>query len=210
MEDGGDSRSVNWVDFDGDQDLDLYVTNGHSPAQHNFFYENKGNGVFEKRTDLAFTQDGGRSDGASWGDVDNDGTHDLYVANWYNDRNLFYRKGASGYANVEEGDIGQDKGFSESCSWGDLNGDGLLDLIVTNSGNREPEANYVYLNLDGVQFQKQTDHILSQEAKRTRSVNIIDYDGDGDEDVFLPMRRGRPMICSATCWSRPAPSASRR
>ena len=88
--DGGDSRSVNWIDLDSDGDLDLFVTNGHNPGQNNFLYINKGKGSFEKVCEGALVEDGARSDGSSWGDIDGDGDLDAYVANWYNDLNLLY------------------------------------------------------------------------------------------------------------------------
>ncbi|MCA0445321.1 MAG: hypothetical protein LCH54_03735, partial [Bacteroidetes bacterium] len=37
---GGDSRSVNWFDFDRDSDLDLFISNGKKGGENNFFYLN--------------------------------------------------------------------------------------------------------------------------------------------------------------------------
>jgi hypothetical protein len=41
VNDGGDSRAVNWIDYDNDGDVDLFVTNGPQQGANNFFYENK-------------------------------------------------------------------------------------------------------------------------------------------------------------------------
>ena len=41
VNDGGDSRAVNWIDYDNDGDVDLFVTNGPPQGQNNFFYENR-------------------------------------------------------------------------------------------------------------------------------------------------------------------------
>ena len=184
--DGGDSRSVNWVDIDGDGDLDLFVTNGHSPGTNNFAYENLGNGVFDKITNSAIVQDSARSDGASWGDVDNDGDPDVFVANWYNDQNLFYiNEGDWQFRRIEKGPPGGSMGFSESCSWADANNDGWLDLFIANSGNRQPERNAFYLATDGTSFTKIFDSPLSADAAASRSPNWADVDGDGDADMFV-------------------------
>ena len=67
VSDGGDSRSVNWIDYDNDNDLDLFITNGPSGGQNNFFYEND-NGVFIKVENIAIALDNTPSDGSSWGD----------------------------------------------------------------------------------------------------------------------------------------------
>jgi hypothetical protein len=79
VHDGGDSVSSSWGDYDNDGDLDLFVTN-HT-GQDNFFYRNDGNGVFTKITSVNIVTDGGESETCVWGDYDNDGDLDLYVAN---------------------------------------------------------------------------------------------------------------------------------
>src|SRR5210317_1028821 len=55
-----------WIDYDNDNDLDLFVTNG--PDEANVLYENLGNNTIT-RTDK-FT-DIGNSQGCTWGDYDN-------------------------------------------------------------------------------------------------------------------------------------------
>jgi len=39
------SRSVNWIDYDNDNDLDLFITNGLQGGQDNMLYRND-NGTF--------------------------------------------------------------------------------------------------------------------------------------------------------------------
>ena len=42
----GDSRSVNWVDVNNDNLLDLFISNGKEGGQNNMMYINQGNGNF--------------------------------------------------------------------------------------------------------------------------------------------------------------------
>jgi len=74
----GTSFSSSWIDFDNDNDLVLYISNGS--GENNFLYRNNGDGTFEKIITGIIVNDGGFSGGASWADYDNDGFLDLLVA----------------------------------------------------------------------------------------------------------------------------------
>lgn len=69
-----------WSDYDGDGDPDLYCANDFSI---NTMLENDGNGRFIDVTERTGTADIGFGMGASFGDYDNDGDEDLYVANMF-------------------------------------------------------------------------------------------------------------------------------
>jgi len=77
--DGGHSVGGAWGDYDNDGDLDLYVTNDYN--QNNFLYSNNGDGSFTRITSGDPVNDGGRSNGATWADYNNDGWLDLFVPN---------------------------------------------------------------------------------------------------------------------------------
>ena len=67
-----------WADFDGDGDLDLYITSVYKDRK-SFLYENLGNGKFKDVTYLSATRvfNGW---GCAASDFDNDGDVDLFVA----------------------------------------------------------------------------------------------------------------------------------
>jgi hypothetical protein len=69
-----------WSDYDGDGDMDLYLANDFAP---NNLLRNQGDGTFVDVTEETGTADIGFGMGASWGDYDGDGRHDLYVTNMY-------------------------------------------------------------------------------------------------------------------------------
>jgi len=179
--DGGDSRSVNWIDYDGDGDLDLFITNGPQSGQNNFLYENN-NGTFTKITDNIITQDVKSSDGSTWGDYDNDRDPDLFVGNWWGQNNLLYNNAGNKSFILTNEKPSLEPSYSETGSWGDFNNDGFLDLYVANSdGNRK---NFLYMNNGDGRFTKILEGDIVNDAHFTRSVDWIDYDNDGDLDLY--------------------------
>ena len=180
----GDSRSVNWIDVDNDKDLDLFISNGPEVGENNFLYKNNGSGGFTAVTNDPIVQDGKPSDGATWGDYDNDGDVDCFVANWYGVNNLLYKnKGDGTFEQVTTGNLVNDGGHSETASWGDYNNDGWLDLYVTNSdGNFK---NFLYRNLQNGTFQKVSTGSPVTDGFASRSVNWTDFNKDGKLDLFV-------------------------
>lgn len=184
VEDGGDSRAVNWVDYDNDGDLDLFITNGPSRGQNNFFYINNGDGTFTKVTDIAIVNDNSPSDGSTWGDINNDGFFDLYVVNWYGVANRFYiNNGDRTFDEVTGKAINASNSYSETASWGDFDNDGLLDLYVANSGGNR--RNMLFQNDDDIQFTRITTGSHVTDGNYTRDVDWIDINGDGLLDIYV-------------------------
>jgi hypothetical protein len=180
----GDSRSVNWIDIDNDNDLDLFISNGPEAGQNNFLYKNDGLGGFTKVTNDPIVQDGKPSDGATWADFDNDGDVDCFVANWYGVNNLLYKNNGDGsFTQVLSGNLVNDGGFSETASWGDYDKDGWLDLYVTNSDGGF--KNFLYRNLQDGSFQKVTTGSPVTDAFTSRSANWTDFNMDGNLDLFV-------------------------
>lgn len=186
----GDSRSVNWVDVDGDHDFDLFISNGPEVGENNFLYINNGSGGFTLLTNDPIVQDGKPSDGATWGDYDNDGDADCFVANWHGVNNLFYKnKGNGTFEQVTTGQFVNDAGYSETASWGDYDNDGRLDLYVTNSSG--DKRNFLYHNDGNGNFTRITAGTPVNDAFLTRSVNWTDFDDDGDVDIFVTNESGQ-------------------
>ncbi len=199
VEDGGASRSVNWVDYDNDYDLDLFVSNSNGAlGRSDFLYRNEGPGgnfYFQKISSGPVVNDNGRSDGGSFGDFDNDGDLDLFVVNWYNENNMFYENnGGPGfdYTEIFPGAPTSDGGLSETCSWGDYNNDGFLDLYVTNSGNAGvARRNFLYKNNGNKTFTAITKGRHVTDVEFSRGMNWVDYDRDGDVDIFVVNEEGQ-------------------
>jgi len=211
------SVSAAWSDFDADGDLDLYVANyvdfawtNHKfcgdagrqisaychpdvyNAQPDQLYENLGDGTFVEigpRAGIDDTVDG-KGLGIVWGDYDNDGDADAYVAN-DGTRNFLYVNQGDGTF-VDESFLAgvgySEDGRTESgmgTDFGDYDGDGLLDVIVT---NLTLETNTLYRNLGESLF---TDESFASGIGEPSLMSVgfgtnwFDVDNDGDLDLFV-------------------------
>lgn len=184
VEQPSDSRSVNFIDVNNDGWEDLFISNGPSSGQHNFLYMNQGDGTFTSLTDDPIVQDGAKSDGATFADVDNDGDVDAYVVTWYGQQNFFYRNTGNGSFLLDKDSVLTTNGtYSETASWGDVDNDGWLDLFLTNSEGKSKQ-NQLFLNQNGKSF-KVHETAANQTSTLSRSVNWIDVNMDGKSDLFI-------------------------
>ena len=182
--DGGANRSANWIDYDNDGKLDLFVSRGPSAGATPYLYHNEGNGVFTKITTGPIVTASMKADGSSWGDFDNDGNVDLCVATWWNQIDfLFQNNGSGNFSFLNTNPISSFNGYSETCSWGDYNNDGLIDLFVTNSA--AASKNYMYKNLGAGNFQKIDTGLVVNEVDSSRGATWVDIDNDRDVDLFI-------------------------
>ena len=179
-----DSRSINWVDVNGDGWDDLFISNGLEGGQNNLLYLNNGNGSFTSVKNDPIVQDNGPSDGATFADADNDGDLDGFVVTWYGAKNSFYRNAGNGSFTYESSNLTGNIGtYSETAAWGDYDNDGLVDIYITNSAGQK--ENMLYHNLGNGSFERITSGAPVTEADLSRGANWVDYDNDGDLDLFV-------------------------
>ena len=189
---------------DGDQDLFLIIQN-RTPL----LFVNDGQGKFEYSRRAQFQRrDGTRATltSASLADYDNDGYLDLYVCSYryfesegedtqlalpypYHDATngpsnvLFRNRGDGTFVDVTEV-AGLNEGnnrYSFASSWGDFNGDGLLDLYVANDFGR----NNLYQNLGKGRFREVSRQAGVEDIGAGMSVAWTDYDLDGRDDLYV-------------------------
>ncbi|MDH4073036.1 MAG: VCBS repeat-containing protein, partial [Gammaproteobacteria bacterium] len=135
-----------------------------------------------------FSDAGGQSN--AWGDYDNDGDLDLIVL--FNDAPVrLYRNEPEGFANVAPGSgLPTDGGNPRSVAWGDVDRDGDLDLYIGYSGDEGP-ANRLYLNESregNTEFAEVGERYGVAIRGLTRQVSFVDYDADGDLDLYVALR----------------------
>jgi hypothetical protein len=179
VQSGGNSRGCAWGDYDNDGHLDLFVAN--EQGQNNFLFHNNGGGTFARITSGGVANDGGASYGCAWGDYDNDGFLDLFVAN-LNQNNFLYHNNRDGtFTRLMSGRIVSDGGASQGCAWGDYDNDGLLDLFVANRNQK----NFLYHNEGNGEFTAITNSAPVNDTGYSWSPAWIDYDNDGFLDLFV-------------------------
>jgi hypothetical protein len=90
------SFAATWLFYDDDHLPDLYIANDFG---HNVLLRNRGDGSFEDVTATAACADFATSMGVTSGDINNDGTTEIYVANMYSKmgRRIIGNVGADDY-----------------------------------------------------------------------------------------------------------------
>src|SRR5712671_3505235 len=155
------------ADYDGDGFLDLFVAN-YGPSA---LYRNDHGRRFVDVTETAGLFFAQHATTPSWGDYDNDGRPDLYVAGFlvnvthYPDH-LFHNGGASARTRFEEAlpALVNEHDASHGVQWVDFDGDGALDLALTN--NDPAGGHYLFRNL-----------LPASQARQSLAVDVVDARG---------------------------------
>lgn len=178
------SRSVNWTDMDLDGDLDLFVTN--EGGQNENIYRNDGNGVFNRIFTGALVNGGGNTISSSWGDYDNDGDLDVFLANNLSNNALFRNDGNFDFTKITTDTVSKDFGRSFSSAWSDVDNDGDLDLYVTNAfGPQIKRTCFFYLNNGNGSFSRISNNPIVLDSAWTYGCAFGDYDNDGFDDLAV-------------------------
>ncbi|MFK7845850.1 MAG: FG-GAP-like repeat-containing protein [Rhodothermales bacterium] len=200
---GRDGSGVAVADYDNDGDKDIYLANSGADA----FYENNGDGTFTDITTGSGLEVSGnrRGTSASWGDYDNDGLVDLYVAHHEPMQGsgipddatqaqdyLFHNNGDGTFTDVSAGLLGVGReGHSFIGSWTDFDNDGDLDIYKINDCPFEStDSMRLWRNdggTDGVSdwtFTQVAETFDADWCQNGMGIAVGDYDRDGDMDFF--------------------------
>lgn len=209
------STGSSFVDYDLDGDLDLYVANylhyefergelsaggtlrwprrhlapTEYPGAQNELWRNDGDRFVDVTAAAGLLTREGRELGVAFVDYDLDGDPDLFQGNdatpnflWRNDGGRFAEVGlvagvAYNAGGKPEGTMGVDVA--------DRDGDGLLDLAMTNF---QWESNTLYHNAGGGMFADESlaaGIAANSLDKLAFGINFLDADNDGDPDLYV-------------------------
>jgi hypothetical protein len=181
----------------------VYVMDGPRglPESANTFYLNLGDGSFREATDAAgFSVGGlGYTMGVASFDYDRDGDMDLYVANDSTPNRLYRNRGNGTFEEVGTwtgsayNADGRMQG-SMGAGFGDYDGDGWFDLVVTNFAH---DYYTLYRNLAGEYFQD--DSFVGRVAVPSFrplgwAALLFDADQDADLDLFFSNGHIYPQV----------------
>jgi signal transduction histidine kinase len=181
---------VGLADVDNDGDQDFYLCN---LTGKNKLLLNNGSGFFRNVSTQEHRAAGKleRTNAAVFGDVDNDGDLDLFIANEMGTNRLYLNDGNGYFTDVTDQAGFRTEGGGMSASFGDIDGDGKLDLVVANWS----QPNLLYHNesdsIHGVRFveiAKQAG-VAGESYSKSNAVVFADVNNDGALDLFVTNRK---------------------
>lgn len=123
----------------------------------------------------------------AFADYDNDGDLDLFVG-FNGQPNRLYRNNEGTFTDVAVAVGLADQGPTRSSAWGDYDNDGHMDLLVGFASRDESWATLYRNSGDGRRFTDVTQDVGIHLTGSFRQVSWIDYDNDGDVDLFVGLR----------------------
>src|SRR5690606_28296740 len=168
------------LDVDGDGDLDAVFALEKEP---NRLYLNDGQGKFHWKKGV-FSPEAHDSEHVRTADFDGDGILDIFIVAEDDQNHEYYLgNGDGGFRDVSDRILAKSEG--NGLDVGDVNGDGLPDLVLGNSG--EKGQNFLWINdrdKPGYFIDRSAQN-LPEANDATQSVKLADLDGDGDLDMVL-------------------------
>ncbi len=194
-------QGVTAADFDNDHDVDIYVCRrreGSQPAP-NWLFVNDGSGLFTEEAGERGVALDGKSNGASFADVDRDGDFDLFVIQTAANADslpklaAFFNRGDGTFEDrTNEFDISV-SGYS--LVFGDVDNDADPDLYLIRNDDMDPAARpRLYLNDGTGHFDKVSCPGLEAPAQDARGAAYGDIDNDGDIDFYLACSKGANFL----------------
>jgi hypothetical protein len=212
--------NVTRADFDNDGRLDVLLLRGgwESPARMSLL-RNKGDGTFEDVTVARGLDEPIASEAAAWGDYDNDGRVDLFVCGEYlapggapsatpgdprNRSRLYHNEGAGKFREVAALAGVTNERCGKGVAWGDYDGDGRLDLFVSNMG----QECRLYHNDGGGKFRDEAPELGVTGTAFSFACWFWD-DDDGKLDLYVNDYRARVAEVLASAMGVKTEASSR-
>ena len=184
----GPNYGVSVADFNNDGWDDIYVT--RRPGANRLF-QNDGNGTFTNVAASAGVAFADKTRIAIWGDINNDGCIDLFLANDNGVKDKLYLNNCDGtFEDISTSAGIEDDHWTQAAVMADIDNDGLLDIYITHLDYQ----NILWKNNGDNTFTDitvaagVTDNLISMGAV------FFDYDNDRDLDLYLTHDGNEPNI----------------
>ena len=190
-----------FADYDGDGDLDLFLTHWGHPlnADTESLWQNNGDGTFTNAsvqsgiagqliTESSLLDYKDYSFGVVFSDIDDDGDADLLISSDFDTSKVFRNNGDATFDDITNRDVVTDQN-GMGISVGDYDNDGDMDWFVSSifdhDDDPEPKwGNRLYRNQGGGAFVDVTDAAGVAEGGWGWASCMADFDNDGDLDIF--------------------------
>ena len=126
--------------------------------------------------------------GVAIGDINNDGLADIYLSGNMESNKLYLNKGNMQFQDISESaGVTGNKPWSTGVVMADVNGDGLLDIYVSNAGNMKGDNhdNDLYINNGDLTFTEKASEFNLAKTGFSTHASFFDYDKDGDLDAYI-------------------------
>lgn len=126
--------------------------------------------------------------GVAIGDINNDSLPDLYFTANQQKNKLYLNKGNFVFEDItEKAGVAGTKAWCTGVTMADVNGDGLLDIYVCNSGDVDGarRGNELFINNGNLTFSEKAKEYNLSNGGYTTHAAFFDYDLDGDLDCYI-------------------------
>ncbi|UCD85398.1 MAG: VCBS repeat-containing protein, partial [Deltaproteobacteria bacterium] len=166
--------NADFADVENDGDLDIFIS-----GEWGHLYLNDGSGIFIDGTTSASLAGIQYCFDADFADINGDNYLDLFLAIEISRNRLYLNNGSGNFIDVSNGSLPLDTDNSLSTKFGDVDGNGTLDIIIGNS-----LQDRLYLNDGNGLFTDVTGSALPADTDMSIDIDFGDVNGDGDLDIF--------------------------
>jgi enediyne biosynthesis protein E4 len=183
-----------WVDIDNDRDLDLLI-GMEGPEKHEIYLQGPASSFTPVGAAVGFQENfGTKAYGMAIGDTDGDGDFDVYISTCQaggNIRKNFYKNqlvetGALSFIDIADTNGTQIMTNGYGAEFHDFDNDADLDLFMVGADQKPSKifrnnGNNMFTDVDTI-----TGHaLISDVGTDLNGARAVDYDNDGDLDLFF-------------------------